>query len=160
MSTKRKILLGISVGLAASLLALWYFYPRYLSPMAREGAAYGYHPPTYVAVKTLQLKAEARRRLSDSEMTRLNDLACNNNPYIAAKALSALWYVGGTGQEERAAQIARDKLSSKHPLVRLYALSTLARLKAPDAMQIARQMFNDPDVNVRQKAERLLAKGQ
>jgi hypothetical protein len=156
MNAKRKVLLGIGVGLAAALLALWSLYPRYLGPMAREGAAYGYDPPTYVAVKTLQMRARAHEHLSDSDMARLNDLSCNDNPYIAVKALSALWYLGGTKQEAQALQIARDKLSHKHPLVRQYALSTLSRLKAPDVMPIARQMLSDPVIDVRLKAEQIL----
>jgi HEAT repeat protein len=77
-----------------------------------------------------------------------------NDPdeFVQARALTALFSLGGGGQANAAAQIARGKLTDRKGLVRQYALSALAHLKAPDAAVQARKMLRDPDPNVREKA--------
>ncbi|NLH97867.1 MAG: HEAT repeat domain-containing protein [Chthonomonadales bacterium] len=135
-----------------------YAWPRYLSPSARLARSRGYDPVKYSSVKSLQMQAVRGEKLTAADIARLEGLACDQNPFIAARALTALQSAAGSDQEKAAQDIARDKLSSDHPLVRLYALSTLAKLRASDTREYAERMLKDPNVDVRKAAERILAK--
>lgn len=135
-----------------------YLWPRYLSPSARQARARGFEPVKYASVKSLQMKGVKGDRLSATDVAELEKLACDEDPFIAARALTALRNAAGSEQEKAAQNIARDKLSSDHPLVRSYALKTLAVLGAPDSREYAERMLKDPNVDVRKTAERILAK--
>lgn len=152
--SRRAIALGVLLlGFGCVFL---YFYPNYFSPLAMAGRRTGYDPATYVAVVTLQHRAEVGKHLNESDMGRLLQLSDDVNPFIRVKALTALHQTRGTKQAESAARIARRKLTDDHPLVRSYALNALSRLMAPDAIQTARQMLSDADASVREEARRVI----
>lgn len=147
---------GIILGLALLVLICAYLYPRYFSPQARAGRSYGYDPPTYVAVTELQYRSKQHKQLDDEDLGQLLQLSNDANPFIRVNALTALSQTRGTRQAVFAASIARRKLTDGHPLVRTYALNALSRLMAPDAIQAARNMLNDPDASVRKEARRIV----
>lgn len=147
---------AIVLGLALVALACAYLYPRYFSPLARAGKRYGYNSPTYVAVVDLQEHATQHTQLDEEDLGQLLQLSNDANPFIRVKALTALLQTRGTKQAVIAARIARRKLTDGHPLVRTYALNVLSRIMAPDAIQLARKMLNDPDEGVRKEARRIV----
>lgn len=135
-----------------------YAWPRYLSPSARLARSRGFDPIKYSSVRALQAEAVGGAAFTGQKLAELERLACDDDPFIAARALTALRGAAGSDQATAAQDIARDKLSSDHPLVRIYALNTLAKLKASDTRESAERMMKDPNVDVRNTAQRILAK--
>ena len=140
----------------AGLVVFVIAWPFYFSPLARIGYGAGYNPPTYVIVHTLQVRARDNRRLTDVEMATLRALSDNKDLRIRTRALTALFYLGGTAQVARAAEIARSKQHDPEALVRIYSLNALSLLGAPDTRQVARAMLSDPSADVRQNARGVL----
>ncbi|HLV81239.1 MAG TPA: HEAT repeat domain-containing protein [Chthonomonadaceae bacterium] len=127
-----------------------------LSQMHRVGIG----SPAYYEVRSLQERAEQHRGLSAADMNALRRLSNDKYWIVRCRALASLFYVGGTPQAGLAASIARAKLNDPVPVVRVYALSALSRLHAPDVKQIARKMLADSDKDVRKRAQIVITQGK
>jgi HEAT repeat protein len=108
-----------------------------------------------VRVRQLQEVAVKRHQLDPAELAEIKVLVNDPDQFVRARALTALFSLGGGGQSKTAAAIARGKLTDQKGLVRQYALSALARLKAPDAASTAKKMLRDPDPHVRERAAQI-----
>lgn len=91
-------------------------------------------------VRTLQSKAEAHQ-VNDSEIQRL--IVLSNFPQfylVRVKALSALWYVSDPQWRQQVIGVLADRLGDPHHLVRIYAVSGLAkhnaRERVPDLLSL------------------------
>jgi HEAT repeat protein len=107
-------------------------------------------------VHTLQERASQQHRLTIPEVAALGLLAKNEDHFIRVRALTALSLLGGTPEATAAADIARAATSDKEPLVRMYAVSALTELGAPDRVQIAEKLTHDPEEEVRSAARAAL----
>ena len=157
---------GKWLSMAAILLLVIVFigiavtYLLYASPYARFGRNHSYDPPTFAAVRAIQERASTGQSLTSAEIAVLRSASNDGDWRIRCRALTALFYVGGTAHAVTAAEIARAKLTDKEAVVRQYALSALARMRAQDARLDARRMLNDPAANVRARAQQILKTGK
>lgn len=156
MSSKQKWPIVLIIAATIGALTFPTLWALYLSPYAQHARKAGFDPPTFVVVRTLQERASRQRSLSFVEVATLGRLSADNNPLIRARALTALFYIGGTDQAPAAADIARGRVKDESGMVRAYALSALARLGAPDTARVARRMLDDPNESVRAKARKVL----
>lgn len=143
----------VAIGLGAS-------YLFYGSPYARFGSEHGYNPPTFATVREIQDRASSGQPLTIAEIEILRRSSNDSDWRIRVRSLTALFYVGGTNHVPAAAEIARAKLTDKEGVVRVYALSALVRMGAPDARKIATTLLKDPEESVRERAKKALATGK
>jgi HEAT repeat protein len=108
--------------------------------------------PAMAEVRQLQREVIKKKSLSPPEMAHLRKLTNDKDPFVRARALTALGGLLASPQAKDAAAIARSKLGDPDPLVRSYALRGLEKLKAPDLVAQARKLMNDPNARVRQRA--------
>jgi hypothetical protein len=132
------------------------FWWLFASPLARRGREYGYSPPSYTLVRTLQDRASRSHNLSLAEMEALRLLSSDRDWNIRVGALTALADLGSSDKAGSAAGIARSRLADKEGVVRQYALRALELLRAPDLKVAAKRLENDPDAWARGKARRIL----
>lgn len=128
------------------------------SAVVQEARQAGFSPPRYVLLVDITDRARKRTPLTGADMAALRLLSNDAHPLMRARALTALFYLGGSGNASLAGDIARRKLHDPHPIVRQYALSALDHLNAPDVLIVAQSMLSDAAENVRDKAERVIQK--
>jgi HEAT repeat protein len=142
------------LGLAA-MSALIISVSAFGAPAPAPSPAMG-SSPAMAEVRKLQYEVIKEKTLPPAQMAQLRRLASDTNPFVRARALSALGGLGQSKQSREAAAIAKSKLADTEPLVRGYALGALQRLKAPDLIAEAQKMTQDPDPNVRKRAAEIV----
>ncbi len=108
------------------------------------------------AIQDISQKAQHGQTLTYNEFGVLTHFAESSSMRIRVQALAALFYVKGSDQVKLAADIARRKLTDPEHAVRMYAVTALSRMGAPDARQVAKRMLNDPSVDVRSAAQNVI----
>ena len=151
-------IIGAGIGISLIMAGYLFLYPKYFSPQAKVAKQLGIPPSAYVEVNELEMKSGKNKKLSESEVERLKNLAENENSNIRNHAVSALGYLADSDQAENARDIVRSKLNDPEREVRLLALKALFRLKATDIGSVAQKMMKDSDENVRSKAEDIYKK--
>lgn len=140
---------GVGVCLGLSLAACSYLLLR-PDPLEGVGRKAGYaNPRTFSQVHRLQTAAD----LSGSSLADLDKLCDDPDWRVRGRALSVLSKVPN---RERAAAIAMRKISDAEPVVRVYALGALERLRSPEALVAARTLVKDADPSVRDAAKKVL----
>ncbi len=96
------------------------------------------------------------RPFTPQEMDLLRRFARDPDRFIRCRALYALAYAREPQQWREAVQIATERLKDEEWVVRVYALRTLARLGAKEAVSSLLPLLNDPQPEVRQQARKTL----
>jgi Sec-independent protein translocase protein TatA len=139
--------IGIGLGIIVAAGAYLLFKPDRLEQTGRT-AGYA-DPAAYKAVHNMQ----TAKSIDESDLAELDKLADDSEWRIRARALSAL---KRAKDRTRAASIAKRKLTDPEPVVRVYALTALDRLKSPEVLAVAKTLLNDPEESVRAAARRIL----
>ncbi len=109
----------------------------------------------YKAVSKIQVESFDKKRLTGAQMATLNADVDSPEILVRITALAALRHAA-PGQVQEATTIARKGLFSVDSMTRLYALSTLDKLNAPDIVPTAKRMLADSSRYVRPEAHDIL----
>ena len=102
-------------------------------------------------------EAADKKQLTDEQITTLSKYVDTPNNTTRLEAIAAL-RDAGPQHAQAAIAVARKGLKSMDSITRLYTLTTLDKLNAPDIVSIAKRMSNDRSQYVRPEAERILKK--
>lgn len=108
-------------------------------------------------VKSILEEAAEKKQLTDEQITTLSGYVDSPNNVVRLEAIAAL-RDAGSQHTQAAIAVARKGLKSVDSITRLYTLTTLDKLNAPDIVSIAKRMSNDRSQYVRPEAERILKK--
>jgi len=120
--------------------------------MARSGPA---ALEAYKTADRIQIESSDTKRLTDAEIATLDSYVNNPNMPVRLEVMVALRHAEPE-HAKAAAAIARKGLTSQDSMTRLYALTTLDRLNAPDVVSVAKRMLSQRNQYVTPEAQKIL----
>ncbi|MCW3097604.1 MAG: hypothetical protein JWL77_3222 [Chthonomonadaceae bacterium] len=150
MADSKRWFIPLLIGLALPLVSFltWRHFTAVNAHLVKQAHVLGVDPNDLQFVWGLNGKEE----ISGSDWTRLRTLTQNQNPEISFQALAAVGGLEHSQYRVEAIQTARPLLHATDSDRRNMATIALWRLGAPDWREVAQEMQNDPDSQVRATA--------